>query len=100
MISHGWLSFFYFSIHGKLLPPNVRVVAALNPYRKKIRLSSDRPASGLVFKLHEQDTSSMTELVYKVALFCVFLTLSSFVTTKNLLRTGAPRAADAARFYL
>lgn len=57
------------SLLGIDLPSNIRILAALNPYRKRAELANENP--GLVFQLHaegEGDSSpdAMADLVYKV----------------------------------
>lgn len=57
------------SLLGMDLPCNIRILAALNPYRKRTAMDCNKP--GLVFKLHDEGSGestldTMADLVYKV----------------------------------
>merc|ERR1712137_1286958 len=53
------------SVYGKRLKDGVRILAALNPYRRSKK--SDHQSPGLVFQLHQGETENpMADLIYRV----------------------------------
>jgi hypothetical protein len=52
-------------VSGEALPSNLKVLGALNPYRKRPEVEG-KIMPGLVFTMHQDDTDVMSQLVYRV----------------------------------